>query len=592
MHRSFTKPFALLSVAALGALALVGCSSKGSSADADTVVVAATRPPAISGGTLMIARDGRAVAADSDRDRIWVVDLKAHALVSEIPLQPGDEPGRIVEDAQGRAHVVLRGGGGVATVDLTAGRVVARTPVCAAPRGIAYESARDLVHVACAGGELLSFAAGSGDLVRVLHLDADLRDVVVSGLGLIVSRFRSAEVLLLNDEGVLLNRLRPETFVTSDATQMFDPTVAWRMIPLPTGGVAIVHERSLTTEIVLGPGSYAGTGCSNGVVAGSLTVLDNAALGGAYVPPTPILARTILPVDVAAIQDPTDTRFAIVTAGNDKLIQTSASGMAAEVGSGTCSQAATTTDLAGQPVSIAAAGAQFVVQMREPAALLVLDGSAPIYLAPNWSVDDTGHDLFHRNDGGTTSLACASCHPEGRDDGQVWNFFPTGPRRTPNIGGGLLSTAPFHWDGDLADMDAIMDEVFMKRMGGVLQGPLRVAAFGDWLDGQPSFPAESSASADSIAHGSVLFNDPELQCVTCHSGPKLTNNATVDVGTGKAFQVPSLLGLSGRAPYLHDGRAATLQDRFTALGGGESHGHTAQLTPGDLNDLIAFLGTL
>ena len=35
---------------------------------------------------------------------------------------------------------------------------------------------------------------------------------------------------------------------------------------------------------------------------------------------------------------------------------------------------------------------------------------------------------------------------------------------------------------------------------------------------------------------------------TCHSGALFTNNATVDVGTGRAFQVPSLRGVAWRAP--------------------------------------------
>jgi cytochrome c peroxidase len=72
-----------------------------------------------------------------------------------------------------------------------------------------------------------------------------------------------------------------------------------------------------------------------------------------------------------------------------------------------------------------------------------------------------------------------------------------------------------------------------------------------------------------------------------------TNNTTVNVGTGGAFQVPSLIGVGSRAPFLHDGRAATLKDRFDpSLGGGDQHGHTSQLADSDVSDLVAFLNTL
>jgi hypothetical protein len=47
-----------------------------------------------------------------------------------------------------------------------------------------------------------------------------------------------------------------------------------------------------------------------------------------------------------------------------------------------------------------------------------------------------------------------------------------------------------------------------------------------------------------------------------------------------------------RAPYLHDGCAATLADRFGACGGGDRHGATSTLSSAELADLIAYLETL
>src|SRR5262245_28714799 len=55
-------------------------------------------PPAISGGTLIVARDGvTAIAADPDRDSVYVVDLNAQELRHTIDFGEGDEPGRLAE---------------------------------------------------------------------------------------------------------------------------------------------------------------------------------------------------------------------------------------------------------------------------------------------------------------------------------------------------------------------------------------------------------------------------------------------------------------------------------------------------------------
>jgi hypothetical protein len=58
------------------------------------------------------------------------------------------------------------------------------------------------------------------------------------------------------------------------------------------------------------------------------------------------------------------------------------------------------------------------------------------------------------------------------------------------------------------------------------------------------------------------------------------------------FQVPSLLGIGTRGPFMHDGCAATLRDRFNPACGGDKHGITGQLSPAQIDDLIAYLNTL
>src|SRR5262245_3010143 len=68
----------------------------------------------ISGGNLLVTRDGAAVIADADRDRILMVDLATQGILGEVSL-PDQEPGRLVEDGMGRIHVAMRRGGALFT---------------------------------------------------------------------------------------------------------------------------------------------------------------------------------------------------------------------------------------------------------------------------------------------------------------------------------------------------------------------------------------------------------------------------------------------------------------------------------------------
>ena len=199
---------------------------------------------------------------------------------------------------------------------------------------------------------------------------------------------------------------------------------------------------------------------------------------------------------------------------------------------------------------------------------------------------DTGHTIFHAAGGG--HIACASCHPEGGEDGHVWRFSGLGARRTPALHD-AAGTAPFHWQGDLASMEALVNEVFVGRMNGVALQPTHVAALEGWLGHVPRPRPHTAASEASITRGRTIF-EGSGGCVACHSGAHLSDNQSHDVGTGQAFQTPTLRGLGDRLPVMHDGCARTLRDRFTPTCGGERHGGAVEGEA--LDDLIAYLESL
>ncbi|HTA19656.1 MAG TPA: hypothetical protein VK989_10210, partial [Polyangia bacterium] len=213
----------------------------------------------ISGGTLAVLSDGHtAVAADSDRDQVYIVDLASNQLSFTVPLQAGDEPGRIIQDAAGLVHVALRSGGAVATIDPTTGTVVARRALCAAPRGLAVEKSAtgaSTLHVACAGGELVSIDAtpSAQTPTRSLNLGRDLRDVVVSTSGrLLVSTFRTADVMVVGSDGTVnAQHLKPANDIQNRATG-----VAWRMVPRSDGTAVVLHETNTQNALATTPGGY------------------------------------------------------------------------------------------------------------------------------------------------------------------------------------------------------------------------------------------------------------------------------------------------------------------------------------------------
>ncbi|WP_438010305.1 c-type cytochrome [Sorangium sp. So ce321] len=564
--------------------------------DPGSVSIAAEPPPAISGGTLAVSKSAvRAVASDPDRDRVWVVDLQAQKLTAEIALEKGDEPGRVVEDDAGRFHVALRRGGAIVTIDAGSGKIVDRRAACPAPRGIAYDARTDALHVACLGGELVTLPAGPGAATRTLRLERDLRDVVVDGDRLLVSKFRSAQLLTVDEDGSVVARESAPRFDLFG--QQFTPVVAWRTLKLPTGGVAMVHQRALVAPVEIVEGGYSSGGCDGSIVHSTVSELGTPASEGQTRVSAAIPSAT-LPVDLAISDD--GASYAVVAAGTNEILVTSHVSLSRDVGfefngEDPCDQASQRIAVDGEPTAVAFAGSAMIVQTREPATLQVvaLDGSRPRTIKlPGESRRDTGHEMFHKNASGP--MACASCHPEGGEDGHTWVFNPIGPRRTQFVSGGILNTAPFHWDGDMSGIEAIMGEVFERRMGGMHQGPRRVKIFARWIDSLPAPPVSSTPNAEAVARGDALFHDKTVDCASCHAGAQLTNNESFDVGTSKAFQVPSLVRIGARAPFMHDGCAATLKDRFVnpACGGGDKHGKTSHLSDEQIDDLVAYLETL
>jgi len=575
-------------------LAIAGCGLNQNDPFHERPVVSRDEaPPPIAGGTLAITRDGRfALVADPDLDRLLRVDLTSHE-VHPVALADGDEPGRIAEDATGRAYVALRHGGGLAVIDVNAGRLERRIEVCAAPRGVAWEPEGDQLHVACADGALVTLDPDRVE-ARRQQLPAGLQDVVVSDGAVLVTRLRSAEVLRVGEEGVVIVEALPDAVQSgideegdpTELHQTYAPGVAVRLRSTGDSHVVLHQRARVGREVVYRaearPRTYTYSNqpvtyedvtwrdpCGNPVVHAAATFLGP---DGAPQHVAPALSGGVVPVDVAVSDG---GQVAVAFAGEPggdfsfgpQVIRSQVRSATAEGG---CLGDEGGRAYPGQAVALAYSDETLVVQLRAPSRLVV--GEAVVELGGE-SARDSGHEVFHLDTGG--GIACASCHPGGGDDGHVWEFAAVSPVRTQPLEG-MVDLAPYHRRGDVASFEDLMSGL-ADQMAGPRLDAETLASVRHWLVRLPAAPRGPLLDRERVQRGAAVF--VEAGCERCHAG-ELGTDRSYQVGE-RTWQTPPLRGIALRAPYLHDGRAATLDEALP-----ES---VSALPPEEREDLLAYL---
>ncbi|MEZ4268372.1 MAG: beta-propeller fold lactonase family protein [Myxococcota bacterium] len=210
-------------------------------------------------------------------------------------------------------------------------------------------------------------------------------------------------------------------------------------------------------------------------------------------------------------------------------------------------------------------------------------------------------------------FACATCHPDGTEDGLVW-FIKDGPRQTIALAGRLADTAPFNWIGTKGELQNNMEQTIARMGGHGLNGSELADLEQYLLHGlqAPRSPYLAATGLDAQQQlGKQIFEDPEVGCSSCHLGEAFTDGNLYDVGATTdvefrlgqmamdpdgeqpeigLFNTPSLRGLWYSAPYLHNGRADTLYDALELTAG--KMGATAHLDSTEIDALVAYLLTL
>jgi len=194
---------------------------------------------------------------------------------------------------------------------------------------------------------------------------------------------------------------------------------------------------------------------------------------------------------------------------------------------------------------------------------------------------------------------CASCHPDGRADGLNWDQQNDGfgnPKNTKSL---LFShvTPPSMITGiresaELAVRAGIVHTLY------TVQPESLAADMDEYLKNMPvqESPYIRKASKKALNNGKKLFE--KAGCASCHNGKYYTDLQKYDVGTGdgddlhRPFDTPTLREAWRTAPYLYDGRAATLEEVLTKYNSKDQHGITSTLNRKEIEDLVLYINTL
>jgi len=213
--------------------------------------------------------------------------------------------------------------------------------------------------------------------------------------------------------------------------------------------------------------------------------------------------------------------------------------------------------------------------------------------------------------------ACYTCHPDTHEDGLVYNMASKDMGRNVTNTQSLREigdTPPFKWNGknqtvykqdgmrfstvltrteqfSYNDLDALVAYI----LTGIKYPPnLQYNPKGILSESQLRGKAIFERSIDNFGNEIPKNN----RCITCHPPPYYTSMKSFDVSTlaesddSMLFDTPHLNNIYASPPYLHDGRAETLEEIWTIYGQDDKHGLVGDMTKIQLNELIDYLKAL
>jgi YVTN family beta-propeller protein len=233
----------------------------------------------------------------------------------------------------------------------------------------------------------------------------------------------------------------------------------------------------------------------------------------------------------------------------------------------------------------------------------------------NTLVREGGRLFFNAGRTFQNQYSCSTCHPDGSEDGLTYDLTGTGRDLENTITLRELSnTSPFKWNGKNVSVYmqcGMRFSRYVTRTESFTPDELNalVAFIFQKLENPPNpFQLPDGELTAAQKRGKALFertmtNDgreiPEKdRCITCHPPPYFTDRSSADVGsrfetdTEEYFDTPKLNNIIDSPPYLHDGRAQTLEEIWTTYAEDDTHGYVNDMMKMELNDLIEYLRSI
>jgi YVTN family beta-propeller protein len=584
---------------------------------------------------LVSSADGRRLyATGSQGDSLLVVDLETRRVVKEIPV--GSKPQAVALGPDGRrAYVSNEGADSVAVVDLEAGRVTASIPVGDEPTGLALAPDGTTLFVAnWFGNDISVIDLTRGVEVKRLPAGSNPIDLTLTpdGKRLLVANQLSYPTSRPNPPVSEVTMIDVERRVVSSRTAVVNAHLLEGIAVAPQGDLALitlVRPKNLLPAIQVSRGWMMTNGL--GVIdlkSGRVTQVLLDEPGAFYADPNDVVFApdgrlafvSHSGADMVTVVDVERLRELLASASAAQL-----SSFANQLGlSRQYVRARIPTGANPKGLAVSPDGRWVYVACRLADSIAVIDTSRMEVAATidvsgitRETVLRRGEKLF--NSAGHTfqgQFSCRSCHPNNHVDRLQYDFEPDGLGRNVVDNRTLLEidgTGPFKWDGKNTSMYmqcGIRFARFLTRVEPLSPDDLNaLVAFMRSLRNPPnSHRSPDGTLTPSQTRGKALFEravrrdgkpiDPKDRCITCHSPPKFTSQLKFDVGSSsptddnKEFDTPQLLNVYQSAPYLHDGKAMTLEEIWTRFNARDTHGISVDLSKADLNDLIEYLKTL
>lgn len=192
--------------------------------------------------------------------------------------------------------------------------------------------------------------------------------------------------------------------------------------------------------------------------------------------------------------------------------------------------------------------------------------------------------------------SCASCHPDARADSLNWDLLNDGFGTPKNTKSHVYSwqTPPAMVTGIRANAGVAVRSglKFIEFVNQPESCALAIDAYLQSLQATPSPYLTHGALSAAAVRGQGYFQSSG--CANCHSGPYLTDQQKHNIGTGVGreagweYDTPTLRELWRTAPYIHDGRAATVREVVTTV----HASRTAGLNETQINELVEYLLSL